>query len=446
MKKNFKTKNIYSLLNKKFRCPYCNREHLIPIRFVEKDIEINQIPSLIKKIANNKRILLLCDEITCEVAGRDIEKTFKKNKWTCDMVVLKPFNTGRVHADEKYFPQIINHSKDKDVILTIGAGSITDMGKYVGDRIGVPVASFPTAPSMNGYTSSVVAFIKKGLKVAIKAKPPIGVLINKKIIAGAPEELIKAGFADSLAKCYSNADWKLSSVLTKGYFCPLPLEIVSEAEKEYINKGKEVVNRDKKCIDALMDGLLNGGFSMVIAGSSSPASGGEHLISHYLDMEAGYRNIESYSFHGLQVGLGIITVSKIYDRLQKMSKEEIQKRLGLYKNNSYEETIRDAFKDRFDIVWNEFKKKQKVMEKLPVSLVKNWDKIKKEILPLVYPYKKMKEYLLNAGCPTHFNEIGINKKLAYETIMNARFIRERLTILDIADEIGILKEIADKAE
>ena len=30
--------------------------------------------------------------------------------------------------------------------------------------------------------------------------------------------------------------------------------------------------------------------------------------------------------------------------------------------------------------------------------------------------------------------------------MNARFIRDRLTILDIADEIGILKEIADKAE
>ena len=418
MKKNFKTKNIYSLLNKKFRCPYCNREHLIPIRFVEKDIEISQIPSLIKKIANNKRILLLCDEITIEVAGRDIEKTFKKNKWTCDMVVLKPFNTERVHADEKYFPQIITRSKDKDIILTIGAGSITDMGKYAGDRIGLPVVSFPTAPSMNGYTSPVVAFIKKGLKVAIKAKPPVGVLINKKIIAGAPEELIKTGFADSLAKCYSNADWKFSSILTKGYFCPLPLEIVSKAEKEYINKGKELVNRDKKCIDALMDGLLNGGFSMVIAGSSSPASGGEHLISHYLDMEAGYRNIESYSFHGLQVGLGIITVSKIYDRLQEMGKEEIQKRLGLYKNN----------------------------EKLPVSLVKNWDKIKKEILTLVYPYKKIKEYLLNAGCPTHFNEIGINKKLAYDTIMNARFIRDRLTILDIADEIGILKEIADKAE
>jgi len=446
MEKFSKTKDIYSLLNKKIKCLYCNREHFIPIRFVERDIKINQMPPLIEKIAKNKSVLLLCDEITYEVAGREIEKTFRKSKWICDVLALKPVNTERVHADERYFQQITSLSKDKDIILTIGAGSVTDMGKYVGNRIGVPVVSFPTAPSMNAYTSAVVAFMKKGLKVTIRANPPVVILIDKKIISGAPKELIKAGFADSLAKSYANADWKLSSVLAEDYFCPLPLKIVSQGEKEYINQGGELINGNKKILDALMDGLLKGGFSMVIAGTSSPASGGEHLISHYLDMEAGYRNIESFSFHGLQVGLGIIAVSKIYDRLQKMGKKEMQKRLNIYKNDSYEQNIRNVFKDRFDIVWNEFKKKQTVLEKLPVSLVKNWNKIKKEILPLIYPYEKIKGYLLNAECPTRFNEIGVNKKLAYETIMNARFIRERLTILDIADELGILEEIAEKTE
>ncbi len=67
---------------------------------------------------------------------------------------------------------------------------------------------------------------------------------------------------------------------------------------------------------------------------------------------------------------------------------------------------------------------------------------KEEVFPLVYPSKKIKEYLRKAKCPLCFEQIGVNKKLAYKTIIYARYIRGRLTILDIADELGILKETA----
>ena len=63
---------------------------------------------------------------------------------------------------------------------------------------------------------------------------------------------------------------------------------------------------------------------------------------------------------------------------------------------------------------------------------------------MVLPQEAVKRYLRDARCPTHFSDIGVERELAYETIMNARYIRGRLTILDIADELGVLEEVANE--
>jgi glycerol dehydrogenase-like iron-containing ADH family enzyme len=47
-----------------------------------------------------------------------------------------------------------------------------------------------------------------------------------------------------------------------------------------------------------MVGILVDGFQwMVVAGTSSPASGGEHLISHFLDVQSSLLRTEPPSFH-----------------------------------------------------------------------------------------------------------------------------------------------------
>ena len=180
---------------------------------------------------------------------------------------------------------------------------------------------------------------------------------------------------------------------------------------------------------------------MVIAGKSSPASGGEHLISHFLDMEAHKQKKEPFSYHGLQVGLGIIISSYIYERLKNFSAKDVKKRL-LNKNINYEEKLKSFGKDTSSIK-KEFEKKIPILKKLPQKLPSLWEQIKEESFPLVYSPKEIKKYLRKAKCPLHFEEIGVNKGLAYRTIMYARYIRGRLTILDIADELGILEEITE---
>ena len=428
--------DIYSLLGKRFKCSFCNKEHYIPTEFVEsRKGAMSILSSLIEKINKGRSILLLADDITYVVAGEKIETIFKDAGGRVEKVILKPQGTKRVHAEDKYLPPIFSAAKGKDILLTVGTGSITDMGKYAGDALGIPVVCFPTAASMNAYTSGVAALIKDGLKVTSAVKPPKAVIIDTDVILNSPLDLIQAGFADSMAKCFANADWRFSSILTGEDFCLLPFEIVTASEKRYLNKGKELLNRNEEVITNLMDGLLRGGFSMVIAGTSSPASGGEHLLSHYLDMYAHKRAKEPFAYHGLQVGVGVVVAAKIYERLKGLSIEEIRKGPINRGNGGYKKETEH---------WKEFEKKVPILKELPASLVQNWDEIKNKVFPMVYSQKTVKEYLKEAGCPIHFSEIGVGKELTRQTIMNARYIRSRLTVLDIADELGILSEIADE--
>ena len=407
----------YSLLGKRFNCPYCKTEHYIPTELVEsRKGAIAVLPLLIQGVSEGRNLLLLADDITYGVAGEKIEAVLRNAGWQVGKIVLQPQGTKTVHAEEKYLQPILSAVKGKDILLTVGAGSITDMGKYAADALGVPVICFPTAPSMNAYTSGVAALIKDGLKVTLSVAPPEAVIIDTDIILNSPMELIQAGFADSMAKCFANADWRVSSIVTGGHFCPLPLKMVTASEKKYLAKGRELLSRNEEVITNLMDGLLRGGFSMVIAGTSSPASGGEHLLSHYLDVDAHKKGKEPFAYHGLQVGVGIVVVAKIYERLAQFSVEEVRKRLIRLDETDY----------------------------LSTSLVKKWEEVKEKVFTLVYSQETVERHLQEAGCPTRFSEIGVGRELAYETIMKARYVRDRLTVLDVADELGILEETADE--
>ena len=429
-----------NLLGKEFKCEECGEIHKVDVKGIKYGslVEIDEFISEI--YGKDKKILVLCDEITYEVAGKRICKNLKYNHAL--PLVLKPKNEKRVHAKYEYVEEIEREIKDIDLILTCGTGTITDLGKLVGDKNKIPVISFPTAPSMNGYTSPVSAYIKDGVKITVGVTPCEYVYIDENIISDAPIELIKAGFADSLAKSFANSDWKISSIITGEKFCSLPLKIVSEAEKKYINKGDLIKKRNKKVIKDIMEGLNLGGISMIIAGSSSPASGGEHLISHFLDMYAHQNKIEPFAFHGLQVGTGVYISSLIYDLLKGFKSDEISERIKKRKI-VYDEKYKQLcsfFPSSKYVLRKIFDKKIKVIGKLKEKLALKWEEIKKETIPMVYSPSEIETYLKKAECSLHLNEICDNKKLIENAILLSRFIRERITILDIADETGLLDE------
>ncbi len=70
----------------------------------------------------------------------------------------------------------------------------------------------------------------------------------------------------------------------------------------------------------MVNSLVLSGIAMEIAGSSRPASGSEHLISHALDVV-----LTNHKMHGLQVGIATYLCSLLQDNRQKHVKDFLLK-------------------------------------------------------------------------------------------------------------------------
>ena len=71
-----------------------------------------------------------------------------------------------------------------------------------------------------------------------------------------------------------------------------------------------------------MGSLVLSGLSMAVAGTSAPSSGGEHLISHYLDMTH-YAWGWPADLHGCQVGVATLTTAALYEKLLALDLSKI---------------------------------------------------------------------------------------------------------------------------
>lgn len=434
---------IYSLLGKKFTCSECGQEHFVETKHIEKG-STEDLPVFLKAIfGEDRKVFLLADNITWEAAGEKCESCIKEGNAVTSLV-LHPQGENKVTARESYLKDIQEKARSSDVILTVGTGTVTDLGKITGNVLGKPVVCFPTAPSMNGYTSPVAAYIKDGLKLTVPVRPACGVFIDNKILKDAPVELIKSGFADSLAKSFANADWKISSFVTGENFCPLPYKIVSRSEKTYMEKGDMLLKKDTLTINNLMEGLTLGGISMMLAGKSSPASGGEHMISHFLDMFSHQYRKEIFAYHGLQVGTGVFVSSLLYEEMKDFKADDIRNFLAVTKIDycRHLQSLLSLFPAGADLIRKEFSEKMRQIMLLREALPEKWEEMKKEAFCMVYGPKKIESVFRKTEIPLHMSELGVGKEIIHDTIMFSRFIRGRLSILDIAGETGILEKFA----
>ena len=158
-------------------------------------------------------------------------------------------------------------------IVVIGSGSLSDIGKYVAAKCGLPLAIIATAPSMNGYASQNASLISNGLKQSFQAKMADCLVLSRDLLSAAPEHMKRAGLADALSSVSADIDWRLSHLLMGTVYYPE----IFEAQQPYVERAAADDT-------ALMELLIIQGLAMSAAGSSAPASGGEHMLAHLLEM------------------------------------------------------------------------------------------------------------------------------------------------------------------
>ncbi len=192
---------------------------------------------------------------------------------------------------------IINNNID--LVMAVGGGKVLDVTKYACNVLNKPIIVVPTTLS-NDSISSPIAVVKLDTIQSVGVKPPIGIFIDLNIINNAPRDTLLAGIGDLISNISAIEDWKLANEY-KDVYIDRFAEIISRNAVErfiyYILRN----GNDDRFIMYLAEGLIQSGIAMSIAGSSRPASGAEHLISHALDSI-----LAKPKLHGIQVGFATL--------------------------------------------------------------------------------------------------------------------------------------------
>ncbi|MCL1971515.1 MAG: iron-containing alcohol dehydrogenase family protein [Endomicrobia bacterium] len=189
--------------------------------------------------------------------------------------------------------------QDTDVLIGIGGGKSLDYSKYCAHVLKLPFISVPTSVSNDGFCSPGASLLVEGKRKSVKSSIPYGVVADLDIIASAPEETFYSGIGDMISKVSALWDWKqaFNKKLSMHNDFASMLAYNSLDSLYYAGAGKHFLQSDE-FYSQLINSLVLSGISMEIAGSSRPASGSEHLISHALD----HLSAEKPKMHGLQVG------------------------------------------------------------------------------------------------------------------------------------------------
>ena len=194
--------------------------------------------------------------------------------------------------------------------IACGSGSLHDITRYIACENDVPFLSYPTAASVDGFVSGVAAMTFRGTKVTYPSRSPLALFADPAVFANAPERLTASGVGDLLGKYICLADWKISNILTGEYICPALIQIEEDVLAAMEAAAEKSASDKEAYVTRVMEGLVLSGLAIQLCGNSRPASGAEHHLSHFWEMQC--INPELPALHGEQVGVGALKMLSYY--------------------------------------------------------------------------------------------------------------------------------------
>lgn len=291
----------------------CGRTHECPIKHViiKKDAMLD----LAGITENYRNILLVADENTYGAAGKQTEEGLKSKNVIRQIFPGEPL----LIPDEKSITAVTEKLRGVDLIVGIGSGVIQDLCKYVSHRESIPYMIVASAPSMDGYASSGAAMILNGMKVTVPSGLPEAIIADPKVLAKAPWPMIRAGYGDIIGKYSCLNDWKLAHLIKGEYFCRYIYDATYEEVLKVRSLAKGLKERSIESLAALMEALVTVGVMMSYAGSSRPASGSEHHLSHFFEITGIERGLP-YFPHGIDVGYSSVITEEIREEILSFDK------------------------------------------------------------------------------------------------------------------------------
>jgi glycerol-1-phosphate dehydrogenase [NAD(P)+] len=386
---------------------------------------------LLAPLGLGRRIAVVSDETTHAVLGQRVELSLTGRHSVSSLVL-----PGRPEADEATTEAIRQETSSADALIAVGSGTINDICKYASALDDKPYAVFATAPSMNGYTSLTAAITVAGHKMSLPARAPVGAFFDLSVLAAAPRRLIAAGLGDSICRTTAQADWLLAHLLLDRPFDELPFELLADDEPPLLDAADALVGGDLEAMEMLVRVLILSGLGTAIIGSSQPASQGEHLVSHFIDMFA--EPSRPMVFHGEQVGVTTLSMARLQERMLEAPPVVIA-------DAETEADFHERYGDALGAsCWEEFSGKRiddARADTLNARIVDRWPAIRDRIDAIRLRPERIQSLIAAVDGPTTPEAINLTRDFYKRALLRGREIRNRYTFLDLAANAGRLPEL-----
>ena len=378
--------SINEMPQTEFDCS-CGKHHNFSVHDMSiRKGAIEDLPKMAEPFKDGK-ILVVFDNHTYKVAGKRAVELLKENGFNVKELL---FDTGDdiLIPDEKTLGRIVQEQDlDTSLMVAVGSGVINDSVKFVTSRYGLPYIIVATAPSMDGYVADGAPIFSQGYKYSPVAHLTYGLVGDTDILKTAPQDLIQAGYGDVVGKITAIADWDLAVKANNDYRCDTCVTLVNRALDKCFAKAEGLKDRDPESLGALLEALTLTGVAMALVNISRPASGAEHMLSHFWEMDYIARGLNP-NHHGIQVGVATPIIARFFEELA-------------------------------------------------------------DILPegtgaLCPSHEEIEALLAKGGAPVSPKDIGISKELFHDSLLKGYTVRPRYSIMQFAKDNGRLEEIADK--
>lgn len=437
--------HLVDYLGHSFHCA-CGKYHAVEINTVEiSSNALDKVPTIIRR-NGYKKPFVISDTNTFNVAGKRLLSLLDQEKME---YASFRFDEVEVIPDEHALGRLMmNYNPSCDLIIAVGSGTINDTSRYLSHRLGLPYYVVATAPSMDGYASTVAPMVKNNLKTTFECHMPLAIIADLKIIAQAPKDMLAAGFSDVIGKYTALADWKLSSIINGEYYCETIVNITRQSLERTIALKDGIFRGDEKAIAELMEALIIAGIAMSYAGNSRPASGSEHHLSHFYEMRLLLEGKPAI-LHGTKVGIATVLIAQLYQFLREAGLDQamIEKTIRPDTSN-WEKEIHEVYLEAApEVVLLEEQSQKNGLEgwqKRIATIAQNWSAIC-EVLDRVPSSSEVAQLIQAVGGAIDPKQVGFSRDLVKSSILYAKEVRPRYTILQLLWDLNVLSDYAARA-
>jgi len=200
---------------------------------------------------------------------------------------------------------------------------------------------------------------------------------------------------------------------------------------------------EPEAVALVLEALLLSGFSMVVAGSSAPASGGEHLISHYLDMKSALHGTP-HDLHGTQVGVATVYCLRLWERILALGEDMIDVE-KLVAAQPADEQIRAWIREDWGAEvgaqvqqqWDAKKMNPAALRGFLERLRRELPRMRRELTQDLLPASVVADAVRECGGPVTPEDLQAPIEEYRRALSRARYLRDRFTVLDLAQALGL---------